>query len=54
MTYTIYASYYSKIYPIRSYSGYSKQEALSRYRKEFGLKYKRDIVFRSICGRRFK
>lgn len=53
MTYAIYASYYGKIYPTRFYTGYSKQEALSRYRKEFGLRYKRDIIFRSICGKRF-
>jgi hypothetical protein len=34
-----------RFYPYRMYIGYSLREAKRLYRNEFGLRYKRNIVF---------
>ena len=54
MNYYFYAVYNRKIYKTMLYNGYTKKEAIALYRKECGLKYKRDVKFyNQIGGSRF-
>ena len=43
MTYHFYALHNGKVYPECRYFGYSKKEAIARYKAEFNLKYKRNV-----------
>ena len=50
MTYYIYALHNGKIYPDEYYLGYSKKEAMIRYRKKHGLRYKHNVKFYNAIG----
>lgn len=51
MTYHFYALYNGKVYPERYYLGYSKKEAIARYKAEYNLKYKRNVrLYHAIGG----
>lgn len=50
MTYYIYALHNGKIYPDEYYLGYSKKEAVAKYRNKYRLKYKHNVKFYSVIG----
>lgn len=51
MTYYFYALHNGKIYPSYLFSGYSKKEAIARYKAKYGLKYKRNVkLYHTIGG----
>lgn len=38
------AQHEGKLYPIRRYFDYTRREAIAKYRAEFGLKGKRNVI----------
>ena len=54
MTYYFYALHNGKIYPEGYYYGYSKKEAIAKYKEACGLKYKRGVkLYHAIGGKVF-
>lgn len=55
MTYYFYALHNGKIYPEGYYNGYSKKEAIAKYKAKYNLKYKRNVrLYNAIGGTVFK
>lgn len=50
MTFYFYALHNGKIYPSYLFYGYSKKEAIARYRNKYGLRYKHNVKFYSVIG----
>lgn len=50
MHFYIYALHNGKIYPSFYFNGYSKKEAIARYKTRYALKYKRNVKFYNAIG----
>lgn len=50
MTYYFYALHNGKIYPSYSFNGYSKKEAIAKYKAKYSLKYKRNVKLYNAIG----